>query len=471
MRPNLLLVLADQHRACDLGCAGNALVRTPNLDACAAAGWRSARCISGSPVCVPARGSLLTGLHPWRHRALANDLPIDTALPSIATAAAAAGYRTGYIGKWHLGGVPRDRAIGADERLGFAFWRAANCNHDYWHGWCDDEAARRIRFTGHETEAQADLACAFIADRSDPRPWLLVVSWGPPHDPYEMVPPALLARLPEDLPLRGNVGGSALHRLDRPPWERPDLVRCTRGYYALIDLVDGAFGRLLAALAASGQADDTLVAYTSDHGDMLGSHGCTNKQLPWAESVNVPLILRGPGVRPGASGEPIALVDLPVSLLAHLGLALPGRPDGADRSALWRRAQARGAAAVPIWDLVPAHQAAARGGRPWAGLVTRDRTYAQTLDDGADWLCYDDDRDPLQLRNLVGDPARAAEVAALAAATRAFVAEQGLAGPWPALLDRLGLVEAWNRSQRHFTLPELDRTAAAGTAAPHGDPP
>ena len=273
MKPNLLLVLADQHRVCDLGVSGNPLVGTPRLDAFAAEGWRSTRCLSNSPVCVPARGSLLTGLYPWRHRALTNDLPIDPTLPSLATVAAAAGYRTGYVGKWHLGGGARDRVITASERLGFEFWRAANCNHDYLHGWCDDEQGRRTHFPGHETVAQTELASAFIRDRADPRPWLLVVAWGPPHEPYQLAPADLLAGVPADLPLRGNVPEQAINRLDSPPWDRATLREHLRGYYALIRLVDREFGRLLDGLEASGQAASTLVAYTSDHGDFALEHG------------------------------------------------------------------------------------------------------------------------------------------------------------------------------------------------------
>ena len=130
-RPNLLFVFSDQHRYCDLACNGNHQIVSPHFDAFAEKALSFRNCISNSPVCVPARGSLMTGLYPLRHRAVSNDLPIDPGLHSIAHQMNRHGYRTGYIGKWHLGGIPRDAPVPKGARLGFGEWKVCNCNHHY----------------------------------------------------------------------------------------------------------------------------------------------------------------------------------------------------------------------------------------------------------------------------------------------------------------------------------------------------
>ena len=130
---NLLFVFSDEHRKHDLGCYGNTIVKTPNLDRLAEEGLCFSHCVSNSPVCVPARGSLLTGLFPQKHGAFTNDLAIHSDCISIANVLNDAGYHTGYIGKWHLAGIPRDQFITEERRLGFKEWKVANCNHDYLH--------------------------------------------------------------------------------------------------------------------------------------------------------------------------------------------------------------------------------------------------------------------------------------------------------------------------------------------------
>src|SRR5690349_4304647 len=134
--PNLLFIFADEMRGSAMGCAGNPDVRTPHLDRLAAEGVRFTHACANSAVCTPARGSILTGCWPQTHGALANDLPVDPEAPSIARVLGHRGpapYRCGYVGKWHLGGIPRDRFVPpGPERLGFDdLWAAWNCAHAY----------------------------------------------------------------------------------------------------------------------------------------------------------------------------------------------------------------------------------------------------------------------------------------------------------------------------------------------------
>jgi arylsulfatase A-like enzyme len=311
-RPNVLFVFSDQHRWCDLGCYGNPEVETPHLDALARQGLRCTHCVANAPLCVPSRGCLLTGLYPLRHRAVANDLPLSSQVRTVAHVLGEAGYHTGYIGKWHLAGVPRDAPVPRGARGGFRTWKAYRCHHDYLHAYYFDEDDRRVPVSGYGPEAETDLALAFL--REAPRPWALWLSWGPPHDPYQAVPEPYLARYRRPLTLRPNVPDAAW-RSPAHRWERADLLAAYQGYYAHITALDAQMGRLLEALDATGQAEDTVVVYTSDHGDMLGSHGFLDKQLPYDEAIRVPLLVRWPGVVPVGSWDGlIGLVELPYRL-------------------------------------------------------------------------------------------------------------------------------------------------------------
>jgi len=454
--PNILLVFSDQHRWCDLGCYGNPQVVSPHLDAFAQRATRFTHCISNGPVCVPARGSLLTGLHPLKHRAITNDLPMAHGVTSMADVLAAAGYHTGYVGKWHLAGVPRDGHIPAGEgRYGFREWKACECNHDYMHAYYYDEANRRIAIEGYEPIAQTDLAIDFLR-RNGGRSWFLCLSWGPPHDPYHLVPEEYLSLYPEqDLVLRPNVPQQARVTTTRT-LSREQIRRNYQGYYAHISALDEQFGRLVAALEETGQTDETIVVYTSDHGDMLGSQGYVNKQLPYEEAIRVPLLVRwGDRTLTGVSHELIGLVDLPVTLLGLAGLAFPEPVDGTNLAALMTDRHARGLDACYIYDLVPCHQAAARSGSEWRGLRTRQHTFACTASDEG-FALYDNLADPYQLRNLVDDPASAELRAELYARTRRLAEEHDAFLPWETLIRAHGLREEWNRSQAYFGLPTLE---------------
>jgi arylsulfatase A-like enzyme len=504
-QPNILFVFSDQHRWCDLGCYGNDQVYSPNLDAFAGEAVRFSHCVSNCPVCVPVRGSMLTGLQPLRHGAITNDLPMWHSVTSIGDVLSEAGYHTGYVGKWHLAGVPRDQFIPRGEgRYGFAEWKVCECNHDYMHAYYYDEENRRVEIEGYEPITQTDLAMDFVRRNAVPRnagqPWGLVLSWSPPHDPYRLLPASYLERYEGmDIRLRPNVPERIMHTLTRY-LTREQIVENYRGYYAHITALDQQFGRLMRALEESGQAQNTIVVYTSDHGDMLGSQGLTNKQLPYDESIRVPLLARWPGhTRVGVSDELIGLVDLPVSLLGLAGLRFPGPVDGADLQALFTNAPpteittaeprgsavrseprpalgaphseetpltglttngGRGPKAIYIFDLIPCHQAMDRGGTEWRGVRTQRYTLARSAGDEG-FALYDNEQDPYQMRNLIADPAMAQLKQELLATLGDFIAlhdgvprESGVL-PWEELVRRFGYVEAWNKSQAYFGRPPL----------------
>lgn len=453
-RPNILFLFSDQHRGSDLGCYGNQDVLSPNLDRLAAAGVRFKNCISNAPVCVPARGSMLTGLYPLKHGAITNDLPVRTDLESVADVLNAAGVHTGYIGKWHLGGVPRNQAVPKENRLGFQEWNVNNCDHNYLHSFYYDEQGARHEIDGYDAETYTSLAIDFI-ERNAESPWGLWLSWGPPHDPYFEVPQKYLDLYADkELTLRANVPNRITDRVDAGQgWDRAQVEKNLHGYYAHITALDDQFGRLFQTLEKTGQLENTIIVYTSDHGDQFGSQGWTNKQLPFEESIRVPLLMWGPGIRSGVCDDLIGLTDLPVSLLSLANMEL-SQADGEDLSSLLAGGDATGLSACYIFDLVPCHQSAWRGTDAWRGVRTKTHTYACHAD-GTPWVLFDNEADPLQQNNLAERPESEELQQSLHQTTEAFSARHDALLPWPNLLKENGLVDEWNKSQRHFGLPEL----------------
>ena len=462
--PNLLLVFADQLR-CDLGCYGNADVRTPHLDALAGQGVRLTRATANAPVCGPCRAMMMTGTFSTTNGVIGNDLPVRTGGPSLGTSAKANGCRAGYVGKWHLDGVPRDKFTPpGPRRLGFDdFWAAYNCSHDYFspvHFRGDDPTPVRPGGRGgepspYEPAVQTDLAIEFLNGSragTDDRPFALAVSWGPPHDPYPQVPERYRRMYdPAEIRLRPNARPDA----DNPLAAGKDCRRTTADYYAAITALDDQFGRLMAALDDAGHAHDTLVVFTSDHGDLLWSHGLMKKQSPYAEAVGVPLIARLPGSIPAGTATPVllGLVDLLPTLAGLLGWAVPGGVEGTDLSASVRGdAGAAGPASALIADCMAIGEASVQGLPPWRGVRTATHTYAERLDDAGrrvPWLLFDDAADPYQLDNRIDSPADAATRDALRRELDGWL--DRTADPFlpPAqMVERLGLQDVWQAKCR-----------------------
>ena len=454
-KPNILFVFSAQHRWCDLGCYGNAAVISPNLDRLAENGLRVEYCISNSPLCVPTRGSLLTGRYPLKHGAITNDLRPRSDVDSVARVLRRAGYHTGYLGKWHLGGVPRDRFIPQNQRMGFEEWKVNNCDHNYLHSYYFDEKNERHEIDGYDAEEYTSLAIDFI-ERNSGTPWGLWLSWGPPHDPYFEVPQKYLDLYKDKkLSLRANVPERIIDRADlNHYWNREQVEKNLHGYYAHITALDEQFARLMDALEKTGQLENTIVVYTSDHGDMMGSQGWTNKQLPFDEAVRVPLILHGPGIRRGTTDAMIGLTELPGSLLSLAGLEFP-EAEGSNLRQIFTDRQAKGLEACYIFDLIPCHQSTWRGTDAWRGVRTLEHTYACHAD-GTPWILFDNEADPLQQNNLVDLPAYAELQSRLHRKTKAFAERHDAMLPWPELVRKFGLTDQWNESQRYFNLPLLE---------------
>lgn len=448
-RPNLLLVFGDQQRFGVTGAEGNRFALTPTIDALAAGGTLVRTCVANAPVCCPSRATMLTGTYPTTHRVLSNDLPVRTDLPTLATVAKANGYRTGYVGKWHLDGVPRRKFTPpGPRRLGFDdYWCAYNCTHDYFNArYYENDNEQVVHAPGYEPTVQTDRAIDFLT-RSDDRPFLLAVSWGPPHDPYAQVPQAFRDKFANvDIPVPPNAKPAA----DNPLGNHLDYTQTIRDYYAAVSALDAELARLLAALEATGRSSSTFVVFTSDHGDMLWAHGWMKKQSPYDESIRVPLVVRGPGIPAGSTdATTFGLIDLMPTALALLGLPVPTTVEGQDRSAALR-GHSLAARDALILNQHSCDEAAMQGMPEWRGLRTPTHTYAETVP-GVPWLLFDNVADPQQLDNLIDSPAHAALRTRLAADLHVrLVATSDPFLPSPDLLAHFGLANAWTHREAHI---------------------
>jgi len=187
--PNILLVIADQWRAEAFGYAGNRDVKTPNLDRLQHEGVQFVNAVSGMPVCSPMRASFLTGQRPLTHGVFLNDVPLNPEATTIAKVLQAAGYDTGYIGKWHLNGDGRSNFIPRERRQGFDYWKVLECTHDYNRSAYYADGPEKLYWEGYDAIAQTRDAQQYLRGHAHAeKPFFLVLAWGPPHDPYFTAP-------------------------------------------------------------------------------------------------------------------------------------------------------------------------------------------------------------------------------------------------------------------------------------------
>ncbi len=473
-QPNLLFVFADQMRGMDMCCAGNAQVHTPHLDEMARQGLRVTNAIATVPVCGPNRAVLLTGQFATQTQVPANDLPLSSAARTFGQTATAAGYHTGYIGKWHLDGVPRDKFTPpGPRRFGWNYWAAYNCAHDYFRPRYYRDEPQVVETAGYEPTVQTDLAIDFLRRQAAQRdqPFCLVVSWGPPHDPYAQVPQEFRRRYsPESLKLRPNVQPDAKNPLAAGLECRSTLAN----YYAAITALDREMGRLLAALDELALAADTLVIFTSDHGDMLWSHGWMKKQSPYEESINVPWIARWPGqIQPGSVSDALlSTVDIAPTLAGMLGWPTEPQWSGRDLSATLLGKAGLEAAPESVFISNPgSHDEALMQKMPeWRGVRTRRYTYTETLG-RQPWLLLDNQVDPFQMNNLANHPAYGQVQTQLRDELTQWLVKAGDSFiPGSQFLQRCGLMDLWQQRQKSLYGPQGPQFSMSEVDVPKREP-
>ncbi|QGY44489.1 sulfatase-like hydrolase/transferase [Maribellus comscasis] len=403
-KPNIIFVFADQWRAQDLGYMGNTIVKTPSIDRLAEESVVFKNAISGCPVCCPYRASLLTGQYPLTNGVFYNDKPLNPEANTIAKIYKKAGYETGYIGKWHLNGhepgeetfEARLKFIPKERRQGFDFWQVLECTHDYNNSFYYEDSPEQLKWEGYDAIAQTKSAIKYIKEKSKgEKPFLLMLSWGPPHAPYQTAPEKYRQMYsPEDIDIRPNV----------PEELREKAKTEIAGYYAHMAALDDCLKDLLVETENSGIKENTIFIFTSDHGDMLYSHGNVKKQQPWDESLMVPFLLRYPekfGDGQKVIEAPVNTPDILPTLLGLSGIEIPETVEGKDYSKIISGEEKPESESVLIQCPVPFHQwNYARGGREYRGVRTERFTYVRDLN--GPWLLYDNVLDPYQMNNLLG---------------------------------------------------------------------
>ena len=406
-RPNLVYVFADQWRAQAAGYTGDPNVITPNLDKLASQSVVFTHAVSNCPVCSPYRASLITGQYPLTTGIFLNDIDFKPKGPTIAQVYKQAGYKTAYIGKWHLDGNDRSAFIPKEKRLGFDYWRAVGCVHNYNNSVYYGDTPEKLKWPGYDAIAQTDDACNYIRQQTETDPFILFLSWGPPHEPYNTAPEKYQKLYKnKNLKLRLNVPGEFYDRAQK------DLA----GYYSHIAALDNCIGKVVKTLRETGLEDNTILIFTSDHGDMLFSHGLEKKQKPWDESILIPLIIHYPAVL-GTDGRkidmPISAPDMMPTLLGLSGLPIPDSVEGTDFSVVVKGTKrppdnvALIMCPSPFGQYVrgeshPKFGPTWAGGREYRGIRTKRYTYVRDLK--GPWLLYDNEKDPYQLDNRANKP-------------------------------------------------------------------
>jgi arylsulfatase A-like enzyme len=402
-QPNVVFVLADQWRAQATGYAGDPNAHTPNLDALEKVSVDFVHAVSSNPVCSPCRASLLTGQRSTTHGIFLNDAHLDDGATTLAKVLSRAGYDTGMIGKWHLNGRGRMSVIPPGNRQGFDYWKAMECTHEYNRSlyFTGDEMEAR-RWDGYDAIAQTADACAYIRDHATkPRPFLLCLWWGPPHTPFATAPAKYKAIYDDaaKIQLRPNV----------PKAYEAAARKDAAGYYAHIAALDDCIGTLWQTLRDAGVENDTILIFSSDHGEMLYSNGYNRKQKPWDESVRVPMLWHYPPLAASRIDTPMATEDVMPTLLGLCEVAIPTSVEGLNYSSMMRHTGANpnvDDAAAMIECVAPfAEWNRALGAKEYRGVRTSRYTYVRDLK--GPWLLYDNELDPYQQKNLANDPSAA----------------------------------------------------------------
>lgn len=422
-KPNLVFSLADQLRLQSCGYspeyADDPDPYTPNIDNLAqeSADFRNA--VSGSPICAPYRSSLFTGKHASSTGMVINELMMMPDPDAIGHILSDQGYRTAYVGKWHLYGTEnsdedeQEFVPPGPQRLGFDDeWKAYNMNHSYYDGYYYEDSPDRITVDGYFPHTMTDHAVDFIKRAADSdQPFALFISYGPPHDPWTWdnvpAPFAHLFRNREfpDPPNFEDGHARYWHADWGEEWFetewKPDRKRRRQVYAAQTASLDWELGRLLNAIDDAEIRDDTAFVFTSDHGEMFGSHGRIAKNIFYEEAVRVPFLLRLPGeVDPGIRTTPLNTPDIVPTLLSLLGLPVPNSMEGTDLSHIARGDAGPSPEAAFLQGM--GHTFQWEDGNEWRGARGKRYTYARWRDGGE--LLFDNLEDPYQLHNLVNDP-------------------------------------------------------------------
>jgi arylsulfatase A-like enzyme len=406
-KPNILFIFADEWRGNATGYAGDPNVKTPHLDRLATQSLNFCNTVSVLPVCTPYRASLLTGRFPTSTGMFLNDAYLPSEELCMAEILKPAGYTTGYIGKWHIDGHGRSDFIPPERQQGWEYWKVGECSHNYNNSFYYSGNDPQKKFwEGYDAYAQTKDAQNYLKEKaSGGQPFALVISYGTPHFPHGSAPEEYKKLYPpEGIKLSPNV----------PESQQAAARKELQGYYAHCTAIDKCVGDLMATLDEAGLTKNTIVVFTSDHGETMGSRGNrpAQKQVPWDESARVPFLLRFPAGQAGQGltvKTPITTPDILPTLLGLAGVPIPGSVEGDDLSGAVRNPAAAPDRAALYMNVAPFANLGAEAqdnSREYRAIRTSRYTYVRDLK--GIWLMYDDEKDPYQMNNLANKPEYAA---------------------------------------------------------------
>ena len=365
-RPNILVILTDDHRYDALGFLGHPFLKTPHMDRLAAEGVHFQNAYVTTSLCSPSRASILTGLYAHNHRVVDNYNPVGKSLTFFPELLQSAGYQTAFIGKWHMGDSE-------EKQRGFDYWLSFKGQGVY----VPDPAmlkakgrfvpqatnsgfninGKRVAQKGYITDELTDYAVEWLGAKDDTKPFLLYVSHKGVHADFLppdrhafkydevliLTPPTPLSQptLFTDPPMWVRNQSNSRHGVEFAYYTGVDMKKYYRRYCEALLAVDDSVGRLLGNLEKSGELEDTVILYLGDNGFIFGEHGLIDKRCAYDESIRIPMLMRYPkSLKPGTKVEKIvANIDVAPTLLEVAGLKSKERMDG---ESFWQLAKGKG---------------------------------------------------------------------------------------------------------------------------------
>lgn len=421
-QPNVLFVMCDQFRKQSLGFMGEDPVITPRLDEFAKEGVAFKNALATRPICTPNRAVMLTGQYPINNGVYGNGVRMAVSSITMGDAAKQSGYSTGYIGKWHLDGA-HEGYVPEERRQGFDHWILESHHNPFQQKYfIGNSKEPYIAKDSWEPDWVTDKAIDFIQNQSE-QPFFLVVSYGPPHTGggkgfedrwqpgkrsdgkikygYGYAAPKEYEEKypnPEQIERRKNVKPVGEH--SDPSWHT------LPGYFGAITSIDANFGRLVDELKKQDMYENTIIVFTSDHGEMLGSQGRMTKGIWYEESVGIPFLIAYPDeVKPSTNNIPFGTTDMMPTVLGLMGAEIPEEVDGTDFSPYLKgqNMQLPEAAFLSFDQGSPGTR-----DRSWRAIKTERYTFVMAkesrysasdpLKDGI--VLYDNEKDPFQMNPI-----------------------------------------------------------------------
>ncbi|MBD3672398.1 MAG: sulfatase [Planctomycetaceae bacterium] len=350
---NLLIIQTDEHHFSTLGCYGGTIVGTPHIDSIAKNGAKCTSFYATTPVCSPSRGSLVSGLYPQKTPVVTNNIPLDDSIVTFAEILKRNGYATGFAGKWHLDGSGKPQWA-PERKFGFEDNRFMY-NRGHWKRLVDTEDGPRVGAKNKKGQPNYDLngadektfttdwlsdkAIDFINKNKD-QPFCYYLSLPDPHGPNTVRPPydTMYADINVPIPVSLNRQPKQIPAWGKPAGVKPaQLQKLMRQYYGMVKCIDDNVGQIIETLKEQGVYENTIIVFTSDHGDLCGEHGRLNKGVPYEGSARIPFLITCPGkIQPGTViEESLGCVDFLPTVLGLMKIEVPHQVDGRDASGLF----------------------------------------------------------------------------------------------------------------------------------------